>query len=167
MRSYVRRGESTCGVGDAVRRAPQGRHARRTRRSHPCQSEQLLGQVPRVKYAGFTRQALHPLQAGIMSSNALTILPPVIGHLEQWSILPRDGAQCRGCFQFGRRFHGSVPSAASVKLQRDFTFMPRRAVPASPGGECCRPGSGKPILARARTMPIVRTCGTCGCAGPS
>jgi len=32
----------------------------------------FFGKVPRVKYAGFTRQALHPLQAGIMSSNALT-----------------------------------------------------------------------------------------------
>src|SRR3954468_9936909 len=35
----------------------------------------FFGKVLRVKYAGFTRQALHPLQAGIMSSNALTILP--------------------------------------------------------------------------------------------
>ena len=35
----------------------------------------FFAKVPRVKYAGFTRQALHPLQAGIMSSNALTILP--------------------------------------------------------------------------------------------
>ncbi len=35
------------------------------------------------------------------------------GQLEQWSILPRDGAVgC--CFQFDRRFQGSVSPAASV-----------------------------------------------------
>ncbi len=39
----------------------------------------FFGKVPRVKYAGFTRHALHPLQAGIMSSNALTILPSGLG----------------------------------------------------------------------------------------
>src|SRR4051794_19466497 len=41
----------------------------------PVSRSSFFGKVPRVKYAGFTRQALHPLQAGIMSSNALTILP--------------------------------------------------------------------------------------------
>jgi hypothetical protein len=135
-------------------------------RPHVSQSS-FFGKVPRVKYAGFTRQVPHPLQAGIMSSNALTILPFAYWAPRTKVDLPRDGAQCRGCFQFGRRFHGSVSSAASVKTERDFTFMPRRAVPASPGGECCRLGSGKAILARARTMPMVRTFGTCGCAGPS
>jgi hypothetical protein len=39
-------------------------------------------------------------------------------------------------------FHGfHLRLLLRLKLQRDFTFMPRRAVPASPGGECCRPGS--------------------------
>ena len=45
-----------------------------------------------------------------------------------------------GVFSIDRRFHGSVSSLLRLKL-RDFTFMPRRAVPASPGGERCRPAS--------------------------
>ena len=50
----------------------------------------------------------------------------------------------------------TAPSRPLLRLKlRDFTFLPRRAVPASPGGERCR--FCKPILARARTMPIVRT----------
>jgi hypothetical protein len=83
-------------------------------RPHVSQSS-FFGKVPRVKYAGFTRQVPHPLQAGIMSSNALTILPFAYWAPRTKVDLPRDGAQCRGCFQFGRRFHGSVSSAASVK----------------------------------------------------
>jgi hypothetical protein len=45
------------------------------------------------------------------------------------------------CFQFDRRFHGPSRPLLRLKLQRDFTFMRRRPVPASPGGERCRPGS--------------------------
>ncbi len=65
-------------VGLATRSGVRPRAAMRapyTAFSPHVSRSSFFGKVPRVKYAGFTRHALHPLQAGIMSSNALTILP--------------------------------------------------------------------------------------------
>lgn len=61
-------------VGLATRQACTPGPRRSAVSPHVSRSS-VSAKVPRVKYAGFTRQAPHPLQAGIMSSNALTILP--------------------------------------------------------------------------------------------
>jgi hypothetical protein len=58
-------GEWTCGVGDASgvrpRAAMRAVHGVRRSRPHVSRSS-VFAKVPRVKYAGFTRQAPHPLQ---------------------------------------------------------------------------------------------------------
>jgi hypothetical protein len=69
----------------------------------------------------------------------------IIGHLEQCSILTPDWAQVRvwSCFRLSSR----LLFLPGWNTADDSTvFMPRRAVPASPGGECCRPGSASRSL---------------------
>jgi hypothetical protein len=79
-----------------------------------------------------------------------------IGHLEQWSVLTPDWAQVRGSgpvFDLICRLQ-RLPSLSARCFGWNTAdglqlYGRGEAFPASPGGECCRPGSGKPILARA------------------
>src|SRR5215510_1675015 len=69
-----------------------------------------------------------------------------LGHLEQWSILTPDWAPSSGWVlrSIDCRLHGFPFSARCFgwnTADDSITFMPRQAVLASPGGECCRPGS--------------------------
>src|SRR5712672_4811991 len=65
------------------------------------------------------------------------------GHLEQCSILTPDWAQVRvgSCFRLSSRLAFSGHCFGWNTADDSTVFMPRRAVAASPGGECCRPGS--------------------------
>ena len=66
-----------------------------------------------------------------------------IGHLEQCSILTPDWAQVRvgSCFRLSSPLAFSAHCFGWNTADDSTVFMPRRAVPASPGGECCRLGS--------------------------
>src|SRR5262245_30926853 len=73
-------------------------------------------------------------------------LQKTLGHLEQWSILTPDWGPSSGWVlrSIDCRLHGFPFSARCFgwnTADDSITFMPRRAVLASPGGECCRPGS--------------------------
>ncbi|MGC1827419.1 MAG: ABC transporter substrate binding protein, partial [Pseudolabrys sp.] len=66
-------------------------------------------------------------------------------HFEQCSILTPDWAQVRvwSCFRLSSRL--LFPPGWNT-ADDSTVFMPRRAVPAPPGGECCRPGSASRCL---------------------
>src|SRR6188768_3113310 len=70
------------------------------------------------------------------------------GHLEQCSILTPDWAQVRigSCFRLSSLLAFSGHCFGLNTADDSTVFMPRRAVPASPGGECCRPGSASRSL---------------------